>query len=161
MSVWGDCNYLVILWTQMSKRPQTIPNVFAIPLPANDVISLLIGRSECNSIVDKLDHFLMTQSEERWRHFQPIGGLDFGDADVQYNGVVDITSEWNNFLVSRTTVSDFIKLWWYSEIERLTKTSPNVAFNLWSYWLQMTSFLFWLDHQGIIIQWSDLTLSDF
>ena len=85
---WVYESTVIILWPceqkgqNVPKLYLTIPNVFPIPLPANDVISLLIGQSECDTIVDKLDHFLMIQSEEKWRHFQRIGGFVFGDTFI-------------------------------------------------------------------------------
>ena len=87
------CSYFTVLWTRLSKhpqtspkRPQTWPNFFAIlALPwsaENDVISLLIGRAECDSIVDKLGHFLNDPIRRKMTTFSTNRAVGFGDAFI-------------------------------------------------------------------------------
>ena len=72
--------------TRPSKRPQTSPNFFAILalpwLAENDVISLLIGRAECDSIVDKLGHFVNEPIRRKMTTFSANRTVGFGDAFI-------------------------------------------------------------------------------
>ena len=62
-------------------------------MATNGVISFLIGRSECKNKVDKLDYFFYYPIRRKMTTFSANGRVGFGDADIQYNGVADITSE--------------------------------------------------------------------